>query len=140
MSRYIIFFLLTLPSLLFSNEIDIEKIIEIDVLVSIEGLSPEDSLKVDLTKYTVDGKGVNIKLMGYDGAIKAMLTPEIVEEERIRLVAMCEVTDLKDKVIKTSDEVLETSLNEKILFYPLGGVDIEPRVIMEITLNRFSGI
>lgn len=141
MNRPFLFILLSFFSMLiYSNEIGIEELIEIDVLVTVESDNKSDIISVDVTKYTVNNRSVNIKLKGYDGELLAYLTPKILPNNQVELVAMCEVKNLSGKLIKVSDKVLITGLDEKIMFYPLGGIKVEPRVIMELTLKKFGGI
>lgn len=137
MNRLLI--LLFIPTTLFSNEISINELIKIDVVVTVESQG-EKVFNVDLTKYTVDGKGVSIKLKGYDGVINAMLTPKVEENEIVELSASCEVRDLEGSLLSKRDKLLKTNYNEKIIFYPLGGLGKEPRVLMELTINKFTGL
>lgn len=141
MSRSFLFLFFSIICVsLFSNELDIEELIEIDVLVTVESENKSDIISVDVTKYTVNNRSVNIKLKGYDGELLAYLTPKILPDNNVELIAMCEVKNLSGKLIKVSDKVLVAGMDEKIMFYPLGGTKIEPRVIMELTLKRFGGI
>lgn len=139
MSRLVLISLLSLIASLWSNEISIEELIEIDVVVSVE-VKGDKVLNVDLTKYTVDGKSVNIKLKGYDGVINAKLTPVVLDEGQLELTAGCEIRNFDGTLINKRDKVLKTNYDKKIIFYPLGGLNSEPKVLMELTIKKFAGL
>lgn len=140
MNNKLLIILFLIPFPLLSNEIDIKELIEIDVLVKVENSENSDIFTVDVTKYTISNRSVNIKLKGYDGELFAYITPILQDNEKVELYAKCEVKSLEGEVIKVSDNRIETDFDEKIMFYPLGSNGIQPRVIMELTLKRFIGI
>lgn len=141
MSKAFVFILLFLPALLFSEEQKKSGVLQIDVIVKVVSPSSEELWSVDLRRYTVSGRSISVNLKGFDGELKATMTPIITDDDTIILIAKSQVKSVGDeKIINESEIELKTKFNEEIILYPIGNIKNVPNVILELNITKFNGV
>lgn len=93
---------------------------------------------VDISKITISGKTVNVRLRGEDVLVYANITPYTEGDDSILLVAQGQVwinsPDTEQVKYKSTIKSLPITAGEKVLFYPLGVADPNRMDIVTIEL------
>lgn len=141
MSKYLWIFILLLPSFLYGEDKVTSGILRIDVTVKVVNVDSEELWSVDFVKYTISNRGISINLKGFDGDLTATLNPVVIDDEKLRLETSCIIISLENKTtILESEKELLASFDEVVLFFPIGGKDDEPTVIMELKISKQGGV
>ncbi len=140
MNKFFLFFFV-FPALLFAQEQDVSGLLQVDVVVKVLSAKSEELWSLDLTKFTISERAINLNLKGFDGELSATMTPVVINNNLILLKTSSVVKSLESgKIIKVSEKELVTGFNEVIIFYPIGNLENIPNVIMELTIKKINGV
>jgi hypothetical protein len=93
---------------------------------------------MDISKITISGKTVNVRLRGDDILVYANITPYTEGDNSILLVAQGQVwinsPDSQQVKYKSTIKSLPITVGEKVLFYPLGVADPNQMDIVTVEL------
>jgi hypothetical protein len=141
-----------LPVLLFSQEISLEEILpELRgkaVVLNITTRIAENRQELwneNISKVTIPGRPVNIKLVGGNVALSIQLTPYLREKGRNTLVAQGQIwieTPNEGIRYKTTMQTIALDFGENIYFFPLGSdaASGNPQIEIQITLLRYEDV
>jgi hypothetical protein len=96
---------------------------------------------MEVSRLTISGKTVNVKLTDDDIIVIAHITPYVENDETITLVAQGQVylanPDSKNVQYMSTVKSLPVSLGERVMFYPLGYSVDEPvnKFIIELEIQ-----
>lgn len=140
MNRFFLF-LFVFPSLLFAQEQDVSGLLQVDVVVKVISEKSEELWSLNLTKFTISERAVNLNLKGFDGELSATMTPVVINNNLILLKTSSTVKSLESgEIIQVSEKELVTGFDEIIIFYPIGKLHNIPNVIMELIIKRINGV
>ncbi|OQY40486.1 MAG: hypothetical protein B6229_01670 [Spirochaetaceae bacterium 4572_7] len=140
MSKNIIFIYIFFSAVLWGEDVLPSGILQVDIDVTVSTTESDDDWSVQLVKYTVSERSISINLKGFDGELVATLTPTVIDNELLLLKTSSEIKSIDNgAVIMLNQKELISHFNEKILFFPIGSRDIDPIVVMELVITKFTG-
>lgn len=135
------FFFLVFPALLFAGEQDVSGLLQVDVVVKVIDAKSKELWSLDLTKFTISERAINLNLKGFDGELSATMTPVVINNDLILLKTSSVVKSLESgKIIKVSEKELVAGFDESIIFYPIGNLENIPNVIVELIIKKINGV
>ena len=140
MSKFFWLFLV-FPAFLFAEEQDAGGLLQIDVVVKVVSAESEELWSLDLTKFTISERAINLNLKGFDGELSATMTPVVINNNLILLKTSSVVTSLETgQIIKVSEKELVAGFDEVIIFHPIGHLKNIPNVIIELIIKKINGV
>lgn len=141
MNKSLTLILFLIPMLLFSEEKKNLEVYQIDVVVKVLSMEYEELWSVNLKKYTISGRSISLNLKGFDGELKATMTPVSIDSQTLLLKATSSVKSLETNlIIKQSTIELTTGFDEKIILFPIGNIKDTPNVILELNIIKLNGV
>lgn len=101
-----------------------DNVFSVNVIGRIYDSGEVSSWEMEVTKYTISGRSVSLRLEGKKLVVIANITPYVDEEDGVLLVAQGQVwvDEPGEELVKYSSTMksLPISLGDKVYFYPLG--------------------
>lgn len=140
MKLFLLLLLVSMP-LISEPHLKTPQILKVGVVTRLVTPGGVGDWEMEMERFTVSGRPVQIVLKGYDARLRATLTPVVLEGSGLKLHAESIIT-LENGQEYRSEVSLEVETGEKVLFYPAGKRDSEehiyPLVMMELFVLPFE--
>lgn len=132
MRKIVLIFILSVGFLLSSHAEDIDDLLrlleqnvyKVHIKARVIDQGDVSIWNMDISKITISGKTVNVKLNGDNVVVYANITPYKEDEDSLLLVAQGQVwikqKDSNEVTYSSTIKSLPVTAGEKVLFYPLG--------------------